>query len=106
MNKFTTYLKSRLFIASAGILLTTAQTVSAQQLPEKKFSHPERVKYDNQCFTIEGEDIFVFSAAFHYFRCPEELWRDRFAKIKEAGFNTVETYVPWNWHERNMPKNV
>lgn len=106
MNKFTTYLKSRLCIASAGILLATAQSVSAQQLPEKKFSHPERIKYDNQCFTIEGEDIFVFSAAFHYFRCPQELWRDRFAKIKEAGFNTVETYVPWNWHERNMPKNV
>ena len=49
---------------------------------------------------------FILSAAFHYFRCPQELWRDRFRKIKEAGFNTVETYVPWNWHERNMPKSV
>ena len=46
------------------------------------------------------------SAAFHYFRVPQELWRDRFRKIKEAGFNTVETYVPWNWHERTMPRNV
>ncbi|MEG2514440.1 MAG: beta-galactosidase, partial [Bacteroidaceae bacterium] len=52
------------------------------------------------------EDMFVLSAAFHYFRCPQELWRDRFRKIKEAGFNTVETYVPWNWHERNMPKSI
>lgn len=75
-------------------------------LPEKQFSHPDRVRYDGDCFTIEGEDIFVLSAAFHYFRVPQQLWRDRFQKIKEAGFNTVETYVPWNWHERNMPKNV
>lgn len=81
-------------------------TVEAQTLPEKQFFHPDRVKYDKDCFTIEGKDIFILSAAFHYFRCPQELWRDRFRKIKEAGFNTVETYVPWNWHERNMPKSV
>ena len=56
--------------------------------------------------TIEGKDIFIYSAAFHYFRCPEELWRDRFRQIKEAGFNTVETYVPWNWHERIMPSGL
>lgn len=78
----------------------------AQQLPTKQFPHPERVRYDNDCFTIEGKDVFVLSAAFHYFRVPQELWRDRFRKIKEAGFNTVETYVPWNWHERRMPRNV
>lgn len=77
-----------------------------QQLPAKQFYHPDRVRYDRDCFTIEGEDIFILSAAFHYFRVPQELWTDRFRKIKEAGFNTVETYVPWNWHERNMPKGV
>ena len=78
----------------------------AEQLPAKQFSHPERIRYDQHCFTIEGRDIFILSAAFHYFRVPQELWRDRFRKIKEAGFNTVETYVPWNWHERTMPRNV
>ena len=80
--------------------------LAAQSLPAKQFAHPDRVRYDGDCFTIEGEDIFVLSAAFHYFRVPEELWRDRFRKIKEAGFNTVETYVPWNWHERNMPQHI
>ena len=57
--------------------------VEAQTLPEKQFFHPDRVKYDKDCFTIEGKDIFILSAAFHYFRCPQELWRDRFRKIKE-----------------------
>jgi hypothetical protein len=72
----------------------------------KQFSHPDRIRYDGSCMTIDGKDVFIYSAAFHYFRCPQALWHDRFQKIKEAGFNTVETYVPWNWHERNMPKDV
>lgn len=48
----------------------------AEQLPAKQFSHPERIRYDQHCFTIEGRDIFILSAAFHYFRVPQELWRD------------------------------
>lgn len=67
------------------------------------FPHSERIRFDAACLTIDGKDTFVYSGAFHYFRCPKELWRDRFQKIKEADFNTVETYTPWNWHERSMP---
>ncbi len=96
--------KKWLLCVLLGMIVCSSAT--AQKLPEKQFFHPDRVRYDKDCFTIEGKDIFILSAAFHYFRCPQELWRDRFRKIKEAGFNTVETYVPWNWHERNMPKNV
>lgn len=88
------------------VLVLLSGSAIAQALPAKQFFHPDRVRYDKDCFTIEGKDIFVFSAAFHYYRCPQELWKDRFRKIKEAGFNTVETYVPWNWHERNMPKDT
>jgi hypothetical protein len=35
----------------------------------------------------------------HYFRIPREYWRDRLTKLKECGFNTVETYTCWNLHE-------
>ncbi len=72
----------------------------------RHFPHPERIRYDADCLKIEGKDTFVSSAAFHYFRTPKELWRDRFQKIKLAGFNTVETYVPWNWHERDLPSGL
>jgi hypothetical protein len=65
--------------------------------------HSDRIRFDSACLTIDGKDTFIYSGAFHYFRCPKELWRDRFKKIKEADFNTVETYTPWNWHERSMP---
>lgn len=74
--------------------------------PVKNFPHPERIRYDGDCMTIENKDVFIYSAAFHYFRTPKELWRDRFRKIKAAGFNTVETYIPWNWHERVAPASI
>jgi hypothetical protein len=66
----------------------------------------QTVSYNSNCLKIDVKETFVYSASFHYFRCPKELWRDRFQKIKAAGFNTVETYIPWNWHERNMPKDI
>jgi hypothetical protein len=75
-------------------------------LPPRLFSHPDRIRYDSQCFTIDGKDTFIFSGAFHYFRCPKALWDDRFDKIKAAGFNTVETYVAWNMQEPAMPASV
>ncbi len=65
-----------------------------------------RIKYDDHCLTIDGKDTFIFSGAFHYFRCPKLLWRDRLRKMRLAGLNTVETYVPWNWHERSAPKSL
>lgn len=74
--------------------------------PAKVFPNPNRIRYDGQCLTIDGHDLVVLSGTFHYFRCPKPLWRDRFRKIKEAGCNTVETYVPWNWHERGLPASV
>ncbi len=70
------------------------------------FLHPDRIRYDNRCIRIEGKDVFVFSGAFHYFRVPQPLWASRFCKLKEAGFNCVETYIPWNWHERRMPGSL
>lgn len=64
-----------------------------------QFEHPEIIRYDAQCFTIHDRDAFIYSAAFHYCRTPKELWRDRMLKLKLAGFNTIETYVFWNYHE-------
>ncbi len=74
-------------------------------IQDSVFLHPDRICYDSKCIRIDGEDTFIFSGSFHYFRTPQPLWRDRLLKLKEAGFNCVETYVPWNWHEREMPES-
>ena len=75
-------------------------------IQDSVFLHPERIRYNHRCFQLEGKDTFIFSGTFHYFRVPQPLWADRFRKLKKAGFNCVETYIPWNWHERTMPRSV
>lgn len=50
-------------------------------------------------FYLNGEPFRIISGAIHYFRVPEEYWKDRLIKLRACGFNTVETYVPWNLHE-------
>jgi hypothetical protein len=66
---------------------------------QMQFENPQIIRYDAKCFTINEHDTLVMSGAFHYPRCPKALWRDRLQKFKLAGFNTIETYVFWNYHE-------
>ena len=84
-----------LLTAIAAITLLGLTALADDPRP---FSHPDRIHYDSHCFTIDGKDVVIFSGAFHYFRCPKELWPQRFQAIKDAGFNTVESYTAWNWH--------
>ena len=55
--------------------------------------------YQNEQFLLDGQEFVIRSGAIHYFRVPSHYWRDRLLKLKECGFNTVETYVAWNLHE-------
>lgn len=73
---------------------------SAGLYDRRLFPKPEFIRYDSECYTIRGIDTFIFSLECPYPRCAREEWRDRFVKIKQAGFNTIDTYVFWNYHER------
>lgn len=50
-------------------------------------------------FLLNGEKFQILSGAIHYFRIPREYWQDSLYNLKAMGFNTVETYIPWNVHE-------
>lgn len=58
-----------------------------------------RLTYDKTQFLLDNEPLTIISGAIHYFRVVPEYWQDRLEKLKNAGFNTVETYMPWNLHE-------
>ncbi|MEX3615919.1 glycoside hydrolase family 35 protein [Paenibacillus glucanolyticus] len=58
-----------------------------------------QLKAINQQFVLGDEPIQILSGAVHYFRIVPEYWEDRLMKLKACGFNTVETYIPWNLHE-------
>ncbi len=51
-------------------------------------------------FVLNGEKFNIYSGAVHYFRSLPEYWEDILTKLKLCGFNTVETYVCWNLHEK------
>lgn len=55
--------------------------------------------YKGNKFYLDNNEYRIISGAMHYFRIPREYWRDRLLKLKECGFNTVETYTCWNLHE-------
>ncbi len=41
----------------------------------------------------------LLSGALHYFRIHPDLWQDRIRRLADLGLNTVDTYVPWNFHQ-------
>lgn len=51
-------------------------------------------------FYLDGRKVKIISGGMHYFRVVPEYWRDRLEKLKALGCNTVETYIPWNLHEK------
>jgi len=50
-------------------------------------------------FYLDGKPFQIISGSIHYFRVVPQYWRDRLLKLKAMGCNTVETYIPWNFHE-------
>lgn len=57
------------------------------------------IQFDKNSWIIDGNRIFIKSAAVHYFRLPRAEWAELLDKVVKAGCNCVETYIPWNWHE-------
>src|SRR5271170_6966282 len=83
-----------------------AALTTARPLPPRQLRFPDRVRYDSQCLYVENKPFLMYSGEMHYCRCPQPLWRARFEKIKDAGFNTVQVYVMWNYHEVSMPDSL
>ncbi|MBF0725553.1 MULTISPECIES: glycoside hydrolase family 35 protein [Bacillota] len=50
-------------------------------------------------FLLNGKTFRIMSGAIHYFRIHPCDWEHSLYNLKALGFNTVETYVPWNLHE-------
>jgi len=58
-----------------------------------------QINFDKNSLIVDGKRVFIRSGAFHYFRTPGvELAKDRFMKLKAAGYNTVDIYFNANYH--------
>ncbi|XP_051674495.1 beta-galactosidase [Oryctolagus cuniculus] len=57
------------------------------------------IDYSRDRFLKDGQPFRYISGSIHYFRVPSFYWKDRLLKMKMAGLNAIQTYVPWNFHE-------
>ena len=57
------------------------------------------VTIKNKQILIEDKPAMIMCGEIHYFRIKKEDWQDRINKLKDAGLNTVASYVPWLCHE-------
>lgn len=48
---------------------------------------------------VNGSPFFIHSAAFFYYRVPRDMWALVLERYRAAGINTIDIYIPWNWHE-------
>ncbi|KAL3131686.1 hypothetical protein ABBQ38_007978 [Trebouxia sp. C0009 RCD-2024] len=51
-------------------------------------------------FVRDGKATQLISGSVHYHRIPVPYWRDRLLRVRSMGLNTIELYIPWNYHER------
>ncbi|MDP9175523.1 MAG: beta-galactosidase [Planctomycetota bacterium] len=92
-------------LAFVSLITCAAWGQSPKAQPDDNIFPPAQsargfINFDGKGFVINGQRTFIASGSMHYARVPHELWRDRLLRIKRAGFNTVQTYAFWNFHER------
>lgn len=77
---------SFIFLFSAGVsrAAPSVQVKSAGTYPE---------------LWVDGKPFFIHGSAFFYYRLPSDLWEESLQTSKEMGINTIDLYIPWNWHE-------
>ncbi|XP_064527255.1 beta-galactosidase [Pseudopipra pipra] len=79
-------------------LAALAALLRAANVPQRSFG----IDYDSNCFVKDGEPFRYISGSIHYSRVPRYYWKDRLLKMKMAGLDAIQTYVPWNYHETQM----
>lgn len=93
-----------LAIAAIAMANTGRQTVRESQ--EKKPPEPlssrgveitEHGGYPE--LRVDGAPFFIHSATFMYYRIPRDQWEALLRIYKSDGINTIDLYIPWNWHE-------
>lgn len=55
--------------------------------------------FEKSFFSLDKKPLYIFSGEIHYFRIKPEKWDIHLQRAKQAGLNTVSTYIPWCWHE-------
>ena len=98
----------------AGVILVATALAAPQTLPQKpkEAQNPaaeaepkarrgvEIVQHGGYPeLRVNGAPFFIHSAAFFYYRVPRDQWEHMLERYRSLGVNTIDIYIPWNWHE-------
>jgi len=61
---------------------------------------PKSISIQDGMFLLDGKPFFIYSGEVQYFRLKRADWKNVLIKAKNANLNTVASYIPWCWHER------
>jgi beta-galactosidase len=75
-----------------------SNSVERQTFPANE-KEPSAFRLDSGGLYLEGRRIPLYSGSIHYWRYPPEIWPTLLERVKELGFNIVQTPVPWGIHE-------
>lgn len=76
--------------ASQITAVTPLQSTAAASAAAPAFT------YDSHSFLLHGEPYVIIGGQMDPQRIPPEYWRDRLAKARAMGLNTIFSYVYWN----------
>lgn len=58
------------------------------------------LKINESGLYLNDKPFYLASGDMHYFRYSKDGWRRRLQLMKDFGLTAVQTYVPWNLHEK------
>ncbi|SDX74600.1 beta-galactosidase [Paenibacillus sp. CF384] len=57
------------------------------------------LQLSSSALRIDGQAEIILCASLFYFRNPRAHWRERLEQVKAFGYNAIDVYFPWNFHE-------
>ncbi len=57
------------------------------------------IRLNEQGIRIGEEYRILLASSLFYFRIPRQRWEQRMKLLKTAGYNAIDVYFPWNYHE-------
>ncbi len=58
-----------------------------------------KVTLQNGYVNVGDQKASLLSGTFHYWRVHPQSWSGVLTSIREMGLETIETYIPWQYHE-------
>ena len=63
------------------------------------------ISFNKYSMMFNSERKYIFSGTLHYYRHPSpKQWEIRIKKLKQSGFNAVDTYYYWGYHSPSQGK--